>query len=50
MMKTLWRVAVQLLVLLKIWISFCVVLMKLVSKVSLIMSVRMLVLGIGVRR
>ncbi len=43
MMKTRWRVVVQLLVLLKIWISFCVVLMKLASKVSLVMFERMLV-------
>ncbi len=42
MIKTRWRVDVQLLVLLKIWISFCVVLIKLVSKVSLIMFERML--------
>ncbi len=43
MMKTLRRVVVQLLVLLKVWISFCVALMKLVSKVSLVMFDRMLV-------
>ncbi len=49
MMKTRWRVDVQLLVLLKIWISFCVALMKLVSKVSLIMFERMLAWRIGVR-
>ena len=43
MMKTLRRVVVQLLVLLKIWINLSVVLLKLVSKVSLVMVKRSLV-------
>ncbi len=50
MMKTLRRVAVQLLILLKIWINFCVVVLKLVSKVSLVMVKRPLVWIVGVRK
>ncbi len=50
MMKTLRRVVVQLLVLLKIWINFCVVLLKLVSKVSLVMVKRSLVWVVGIRK
>ncbi len=50
MMKTLRRVVVQLLVLLKIWINFCVVLLKLVSKVSLVMVKRSLVWIVGIRK
>ena len=43
MMKTLMRVVVQLLVLLKVWINFCVVLLKLVSKVPLVVVKRSMV-------